>query len=152
MRKILLLCLVTFWVSLVGAQSPTWEMVSGKIATPWAADVDPNHPLSEYPRPQMVREAWLNLNGLWDYAIRPKETPEISEYDGKILVPFAVESALSGIGKMVGKENVLLYRHTVTLPASFKNKRVLLHFGAVDWKCDVSINSVQVGSHSGGYA
>ena len=132
MRKIFLLCFVIFTVSRVAAQEPSWELIGGKISTPWAADVNPERPLPEYPRPQMMRDAWLNLNGLWDYAIRPKETPENAEYDGKILVPFAVESALSGVGKTVGKENLLVYRRSVTLPALFKNKKVLLQFGAVE--------------------
>lgn len=151
MRKIILLFILPFFVSLTSAQTPAWKVVDGKITTPWAEKVDPAHPLEEYPRPQMVRETWMNLNGLWDYAIRPEATNDLSAYDGKILVPFAVESALSGVGKMVGKDNVLLYRHTVVLPRAFRNKRVLLHFGAVDWKCEVWINGVSVGSHRGGY-
>ena len=151
MRRLLLFFLLTCWVSLSGAQTTPWKVVEGKIVTPWVDAIDAKSPLPEYPRPQMVREGWLNLNGLWDYAIRPKATADVSDYDGKILVPFAVESALSGVGKTVGEENVLLYRHTVTLPASFRNKRILLHFGAVDWKCDVSVNGRPVGSHTGGY-
>lgn len=151
MRRNLLLFILSSFVTLTGAQTPVWKIAEGKITTAWADEVDPAHPLKEYPRPQMQRDTWMNINGLWDYAIRPKDTPEASAYDGKILVPFAVESALSGIGKTVGKENVLVYRHTVTLPREFRNKKVLLHFGAVDWKCDVSVNGVSVGSHSGGY-
>ncbi|MEX1240093.1 MAG: sugar-binding domain-containing protein [Cyclobacteriaceae bacterium] len=151
MRKILLLFISFSFVTLTRAQTPAWKIVGGKIATDWAEQVDPAHPLKEFPRPQMQRDTWLNLNGLWDYAIRPKGTPEASAYDGKILVPYAVESALSGVGKTVGKENVLVYRHAVTLPKEFRNKKVLLHFGAVDWKCDVSVNGVSVGSHTGGY-
>lgn len=151
MRKIILLLFVSSFTSVVFGQTPSWKIVEGKIATPWAEKVNPSNPLPEYPRPQMVRENWLNLNGLWDYAIRPKDSQGITDYDGKILVPFAAESALSGIGKTVGKENVLLYRHSVTLPREFKNKKVLLHFGAVDWQCDVVVNDVEVGSHKGGY-
>src|SRR5688572_5126603 len=116
MRRILLLCLCSCWVSVSVCQT-AWTPVAGKIATAWAAEVNPSSPLPEYPRPQMVRDAWMNLNGLWDYAIRPKETSEVSSYDGKILVPFAVESSLSGVGKPVGKENIIVYRHTVTLPS-----------------------------------
>lgn len=151
MRRFLILGFLSCWVSISVAQDPAWSAVEGKISTPWAAEVNAETPLPEYPRPNMVRGAWVNLNGLWDYAIKPKETPQVSAYDGKILVPFAVESSLSGVGKTVGKENVLLYRHTVTLPSAFRNKKVLLHFGAVDWKCDVSVNGVAVGSHTGGY-
>jgi beta-galactosidase/beta-glucuronidase len=151
MRRIILLFLLTLSVSLSGAQTQSWKIVEGKITTPWASEVNPEAPLPEYPRPQMIRDGWLNLNGLWDYAIRPKQTTEASSYDGKILVPFAIESALSGVGKTVGKDHVLVYRRTVTLPSSFRKKTILLHFGAVDWKCDVSINGTSVGSHTGGY-
>ncbi len=133
------------------AQTP-WAPVEGRIASPWASQVDPQATLPEYPRPQMVRDTWLNLNGLWDYAIRPEGASDVRQFDGRILVPFAVESSLSGVGKTVGKGNVLLYRRTITLPSSFTKKmRVLLHFGAVDWKCDVSVNGVSVGTHTGGY-
>ena len=151
MRRILLLCFLTCYVSISGAQNASWAPVEGKISTTWATQVKPEAPLPEYPRPNMVREAWMNLNGLWDYAIKPKESADVTAYDGKILVPFAIESSLSGVGKQVGKDNVLLYRHTVTLPSAFKNRKVLLHFGAVDWKCDVSVNGTPVGSHTGGY-
>lgn len=151
MRKFLLLLVVTCYVSLTGAQTPAYEIVEGKITTPWAEKVDPGLPLPEYPRPQMVRAEWLNLNGLWDYAIKPLQSADASTYDGQILVPYPVESALSGVGKMVGAENVLVYRRTVTLPKTFNKKRILLHFGAVDWKCDVSVNGVAVGTHTGGY-
>ena len=151
MRKILLLFILPFFVSFTGAQTPDWKIVEGKITTPWAEKVDPSQALQEYPRPQMVRETWMNLNGLWDYAIRPKGATEAPGFDGKILVPFAVESALSGVGKTVGKEHVLVYRHAVELPRTYRNKRVLLHFGAVDWQCDVWVNGVSVGSHTGGY-
>jgi beta-galactosidase/beta-glucuronidase len=149
MRRICTLFVVFFATTLAWGQSD-WKIVSGKITTAWAEKVDPANALPEYPRPQMVRDTWVNLNGLWDYAIRPKEGGDKTFY-GKILVPFAAESALSGVGKTVGGENILIYRRTVALPKGFRNKTVLLHFGAVDWKCDVSVNGVSVGSHSGGY-
>lgn len=151
MRRILLLCVIVACNGWAVAQTTTWEPVGGKITTSWTEAVNPDAALPEYPRPQMVRDEWLNLNGLWDYAIRPIGDADAGAYEGKILVPFAIESALSGVGKTVGKENVLLYRQLVTLPQKFRNKKVLLHFGAVDWKCDVSVNGVSVGSHSGGY-
>lgn len=150
MTKLLPLILVLGFYSAVVAQTPQWEPAGAKITTAWSERLDPLAPLPEYPRPHMVREDWLNLNGLWDYAVRPV-IARGSGYDGKILVPFAAESALSGVGKIVGKDNVLIYRRTVTLPRNFRNKRTLLHFGAVDWKTDVSVNGVSVGSHTGGY-
>lgn len=150
MNRILLTLAAVLAVTLCIAQT-SWKPVDGKVMTPWAAKVDPANVLSEYPRPQMVRENWINLNGLWDYAIKEKSEATPTSYDGKILVPFAVESALSGVGKMVGKDNMLWYKQSITVPKNFKGKNVLLHFGAVDWKCDVFVNGTKVGSHQGGY-
>ena len=128
-----------------------WQIVSGKIRSPWADKVDVNNTLGEYPRPQMVRTGWTNLNGLWEYSILPKDQQAIpANAQGSILVPFAVESALSGVGKTVGKDSILWYKKTVTLPDP-KNKNILLHFGAVDWQCTVFVNGKEVGSHQGGY-
>ena len=127
-----------------------WKMVEGKIATPWAAKVDPSMPLPEYPRPQMVRGDWKNLNGLWNYAVLPKSEAKPSAYQGKILVPFAIESALSGVGKTVGKDSLLWYATSFDLPKK-KNATYLLHFGAVDWRTEVFVNGRSVGIHEGGY-
>ena len=128
-----------------------WQMLPGKIASPWAEDVNPAAPLPEYPRPQMVRSEWTNLNGLWQYAILPKTQEAIpATFQGEILVPFAVESALSGVGKTVGKDSVLWYRRIIPV-INTKSKTVLLHFGAVDWQCTVFVNGKKVGSHQGGY-
>ena len=129
----------------------SWEIAGDKITTEWAAKVDPKKPLPEYPRPQMQRSNWVNLNGLWDYAIKPAAENAPSAYDGKILVPFAVESALSGAGKQVGKDNHLWYKTNFTAPKNLNGKRLLLHFGAVDWRCTIFINDKKVGEHSGGY-
>lgn len=93
----------------------------------------------------------MNLNGLWDYAIRREGEAKPSVFDGKILVPFAVESALSGVGKPVGKENALWYRRTFTVPPTFRNKRAILRFDAVDWESDIFVNGTKVGSHRGGF-
>jgi hypothetical protein len=119
--------------------------------TRWAAEVGPENALPEYPRPQMVREEWLNLNGLWDYAIVAKDSPRPSAWAGKILVPFAAESALSGVGKPVGPARALWYHRTVDLPKAWRKGRVLLHFGAVDWESTVWINGREAGTHRGGY-
>lgn len=131
----------------------TWTPVPGKITTQWAADINAVQPLPEYPRPQLTRKSWMNLNGLWQYAIVPKATGEAepAAFDGKILVPYAVESALSGVGKTVGKDSVLWYKRSIELPAAYKKGKLLLHFGAVDWQCDVYVNGTKVGSHQGGY-
>jgi hypothetical protein len=129
----------------------SWKPANGPLMTRWAKDVSPERPLPEYPRPQMVRKDWLNLNGLWDYAIAPKAEAAPKAYQGKILVPYPVESALSGVMKMVGADNKLWYRRTFERPAVPPNGRVLLHFGAVDWETTVWVNGREVGSHRGGY-
>src|SRR5512136_1002816 len=85
----------------------TWTPVPGRIMTRWAAEVRPDLVLPAYPRPQMVRDRWLNLNGLWDYAIVDKGAPRPEAWDGRVLVPFAVESALSGVGRPVGSAKSL---------------------------------------------
>jgi hypothetical protein len=133
------------------AATEPWQPAKGRLLTRWAKDVSPRNAHPEYPRPQMVRKEWLNLNGLWDYAIRPKDEPEPASFDGKILVPFPVESALSGVMKMVGETNRLWYRRTFETPRNWRGKRVLLHFGAVDWEAEVWVNGRSVGSHRGGY-
>lgn len=128
-----------------------WKPVPGKIASPWAEKLDPTAPLPEYPRPHMVRSNWTNLNGRWQYAILPRSAEAIpAQTQGTILVPFAVESSLSGVGKTVGADSLLWYKRTVNLPEA-KGKKVLLHFGAVDWQCTVFVNGKQVGEHKGGY-
>ena len=117
----------------------------------WTDKVDKNCPLPEYPRPQMVRDSFLNLNGIFDYAIVPKETEWVTDFDGKILVPFAVESLLSGVEKPLSPENRLWYRKAFTIPQDMQGKRILLHFGAVDWQCTVYVNHRLAGQHTGGY-
>jgi len=128
-----------------------WKPVTGRIATRWAAEVDPAKPLPEYPRPQLVREKWLNLNGMWDYAIVARDAPRPDQWDGRILVPFAVESALSGVGKPVGAARALWYRREIKVPRRWRKDRLLLHFGAVDWESTVWVNGKEIGSHRGGY-
>jgi len=131
--------------------SKPWSAVKGKISTPWAEEVNPSAVLPEYPRPQFERSGnWKNLNGLWDYAIAEKsQRPVINQ--GKILVPFAVEASLSGVGKTVGKDSLLWYKTSFTIPSTMKGKDILLHFGAVDWRATVSINGKEVGKHEGGF-
>ena len=142
---------LALWGALAAQLHAQWKPVEGRISTQWSEQVNPDNVLPEYPRPIMERTEWKNLNGLWDYAIieKGKHTPSV--FDGKILVPFAVESSLSGVGKTVGAEKELVYRRSFDVPSSWKGKRVLLHFGAVDWKTDVWVNDVKVGSHTGGF-
>lgn len=128
-----------------------WKPVGEKIKTEWADKVDPANVLPEYPRPIMERGDWKNLNGLWEYAIIGKGKALPAESDGQILVPFAVESSLSGVGKYVGEQQELVYRRTFEIPASWRGRQVLLHFGAVDWQADVWVNDIKVGSHTGGF-
>ena len=120
------------------------------LKTRWADEAMCDLPLPEYPRPQMVREDWVNLNGMFDFAITG-DIDWCDEYNDEIRVPFAVESCLSGICKRVSAKDRLWYRKKITLPESFKGKRTLLHFGAVDWECKVYVNKKEVGSHIGGY-
>ena len=148
MKKNILLTAAALVTTLAGVAQ--WQPAGDRIRTQWGEKLDPQNVLPEYPRPQMVRGDWQNLNGLWDYAILPiGQTPD--KFQGQILVPFAVESSLSGVGKSLGKDNELWYNHSFTVPAKWNGKRVLLHFGAVDWKADVWVNDVKVGEHTGGF-
>jgi len=131
----------------------TWKMQTASLMTRWAKDVKIDCPLPEYPRPQLVREAWLNLNGLWDYSIIPKRQLVSENYEGQILVPFAIESALSGVMRRLSPSQRLCYRRSFKIPTDWKKikGRILLHFGAVDWQTVVFVNGHEVGSHTGGY-
>lgn len=143
MKKILLL------LFFLGSQASFSQ--TARLKTPWTDQVSKDAPHSEYPRPQLVRTAWQNLNGPWDYAILPKGSlPEIG-FAGKITVPFPVESYLSGVQKTVGPENELWYEKTFDLNLDRKSKRVLLHFGASDWETEVWVNGTVVGKHFGGF-
>ena len=141
-----------FAVVTVATASAQWSIAGDKIRTPWAEEVNPDKVLAEYPRPQLEREGWLNLNGLWSYSITPLAANEPTAWDGEILVPFAIESALSGVQKSLTKNDILWYKRTFTIPSSWSGKRVMLNFGAVDWSADVYVNGILVGNHTGGYA
>ncbi len=120
------------------------------LETPWSPS-DP--PLPEYPRPQLTRDAWLNLNGWWEYAIVPREQARVEAYEGRIRVPYPVESALSGVQRPLLPEERLWYRRVFELPSGWLEggQRVLLHFGAVDWQAEVFVNGQRAGVHEGGY-
>ena len=131
--------------------SAQWKPAGEKIKTEWANKVNPKQVLPEYPRPIMERKEWKNLNGLWNYAIQEVGKSAPAKYDGQILVPFAVESSLSGVMKEVGAKNELWYNTTFNIESNWKGQNILLHFGAVDWKTEVWLNGVKIGSHTGGY-
>lgn len=150
MKKSAYLLLSLLLVSAFSATAQSWQPAGDHIRTPWADQVDPSAPLPEYPRPLMQRTDWINLNGLWDYAVRKAGEP-FGKADGRILVPYCIESSLSGVGRTVAVDEYLWYHRTFSLPKSWKGNRVLLHFGAVDWKADIWVNDVKAGSHTGGY-
>ncbi len=132
-------------------EGSAWRAAPAPLITSWGAALDPDHVLPEYPRPQMTRSRWLNLNGLWDYAIRPDadESPFVPQ--GAILVPFAVESALSGVGRALRPGEKLWYRRLFDVPEDWRAEKLLLHFGAVDWRAEVWINGRCAGRHEGGF-
>lgn len=148
MKKTFLVCCALALT--LGAQAQ-WKPVGDKIKTKWAEQINPKNVLPEYPRPQLERTDWVNLNGEWEYAIKPKGQAEPASFDGNILVPFAVESSLSGVQKEVGENNELWYKRTFSVPANWKSKDIVLNFGAVDWKADVFVNDILIGSHQGGF-
>ena len=133
----------------IAAQS--WTPAGNHIRTHWAEEVNPSNVHQEYPRPQMVRSEWKSLNGLWEYSITSKDNALPEKFDGNILVPFAVESSLSGVGRTLTPEDALWYKTTFKVPSAWKGKRLMLNFEAVDWQADVYVNDIQVGRHTGGY-
>ena len=149
MKKSLFTVIALF--AMVATATAEWRIAGDKIRTTWAEEVNPQSVLAEYPRPQLERAEWVNLNGLWDYAITDLAAEQPTAFDGQILVPFAIESALSGVQKSVTKDNTLWYSRTFTVPAAWASKRVMLNFGAVDWSADIYVNGTLVASHTGGY-
>jgi beta-galactosidase/beta-glucuronidase len=138
-----------FTISLIQAQR--WKPVEGKIMSQWAENVNPEKVWQEYPRPQFKRSQWKNLNGLWDYTILKTHQIQPQKFDGKILVPFSFESALSGVGKNINPEDKMWYRKSFRLPNNWSENDVVLHFEAVDYHCAVWVNDAFVGTHKGGF-
>jgi hypothetical protein len=132
------------------AAAAEWQPAKGPLATRWAKDVKPDRPHPEYPRPQMVRKDWMTLNGVWQLAFAREgdAVPAGQDLPERILVPFPVESALSGVMKHADR---LWYRRTFSVPRDWAGRRVLLQFGAVDWEATVWVNGKKLGTHRGGY-
>ena len=149
MTRKLLLTFLALSVA-ISSFAQKWAPVGNNIKTEWTSKIDPSNPLPEYPRPQMVRKNWVNLNGLWNYAIT-EASAESFKSEGRILVPYAVESSLSGVGRRITKNDALWYERSFSIPKDWEGKNVLLHFGAVDWQAEVYVNDQQVGEHRGGY-
>jgi len=146
-KKLVILLVCAGFSSATFAQS--WELKKAPLMSKFAKDVNPANVLPEYPRPQLVRKEWLNLNGLWQY--QPGAVGDVlptGKLDKTILVPFPVESALSGVKE---HHDRLWYRRTFTVPSGWKGKQVLIHFGAVDFESEVFINGKRIGLHKGGY-
>ena len=142
--KVLLLGVVLSYCAVaISQQTKTSNVYQRKevtIPTRWSSQITLSKVLPEYPRPQLVRSNWTNLNGLWDYAITSNTETSVSNYDGKILVPFPVESSLSGVKKRLEPNQLLWYKRTITKPVTKNGERVLLHFGAVDFDATVYLN------------
>ena len=137
-------------VSCVHKKEINWKIAENPILTKWASEVDPLKPWLQYPRPDMVRNAWINLNGLWDYSVTQKgKKPE--KWDGSILVPYPVESALSGVRKKISEKENLWYKRDFSIPNIWKKKNILLNFEACDWETTVWVDGKEVGTHRGGY-
>jgi hypothetical protein len=135
---------------LSGSEPADWKPGTVPLMTRWGRDVQPDNTWTEYPRPQLVRQNWKNLNGLWELAIVDKGTSQPTQFPLQILVPFAVESSLSGVTQTVLPSNELWYRRTFQLEAESKELNTLLHFGAVDWEATAWVNGQQAGVHRGG--
>jgi hypothetical protein len=151
--------LIAIAISCAGADT-AWSAESWKPAdtapllTRWAQDITPSTVLPEYPRPQCERDAWLTLNGLWQFSIGAARPAAPSAYPRQILVPFSPEAALSGVGiaaEMKGTAREYWYRRTFSLPAQWRDRSILLHFGAVSWLAEVFINGKAAGLHTGGF-
>jgi len=143
--------LVIIMLNCFAASGQQYQIQPGTLLTRWAKQVNPEHTHTGYPRPQLVRSNWENLNGLWDYAVTPKDASQPRSYNGQILVPYPIESALSGVKKSLLPEQNLWYRRTFQHPSLKAGERLLLNFGAVDWEATVFINGQKAGIHRGGY-
>lgn len=153
MRKPLMNVTLTLWLVLAHTQyarAQSRHAYTSNLITRWGKTVRADNAWRSYPRPQLQRDRWLNLNGMWDYAIRAKTAAQPSAFDGQILVPFAIESKLSGVARAVTPDDRLWYKRAFEVPAAWQGQRILLHFGAVDFESVIVVNGAIVGAHRGG--
>ena len=129
-----------------------WCPAGNKIKTKWGKNLDPKNVWQEYPRPQLERKQWLNLNGIWSYSITDINSQKPDNFDGEILVPFSIESSLSRVMKSLNEKQILWYYKEFEIPDNWKDKNIIIHFNAVDWICELYINDNKIGEHSGGYS
>ena len=150
LKSISILSFFVLSISCTYKKEVNWKIAENPILTKWTSDVDPLKPWLQYPRPDMVRNAWMNLNGLWNYAITRKGMkPE--KWDGTILVPFPIESAVSGVRKRVSENENLWYKRDFIIPNVWNKKHILLNFEACDWETRIWVDGKEVGTHRGGY-
>jgi len=133
------------------AAPATDRVYTSDLMTRWGKEVTPDNAWRSYPRPQLKRDRWVNLNGLWDYAITRDSAPQPARMDGKILVPYPVESKLSRVARKVGPDDCIWYRRSFTVPQDWAGDNVMLNFGAVDFSATIWVNGVVVGWHKGGF-
>ncbi len=151
MRTLLLsLFIVSGVIAQAQTQAQNWKRAKVSLTTKWGKEVTPANVWSEYPRPQMQRTAWMNLNGMWNYSVVAKGQSAPSKYDGQILVPFCIESSLSGVGKPLLPTQELWYNRKFIVPANWNGKDVMLRFDAVDWETKLWVNGKKAGEHKGG--
>ncbi|WP_198315838.1 glycosyl hydrolase 2 galactose-binding domain-containing protein [Chitinophaga tropicalis] len=148
---VVILSLLLITSDIYSQRNENWSPKNLSIPTRWTTGVSSDSPLPEYPRPQLVRKnGWRNLNGKWNYKITQTESWPVT-YDGDILVPFPIESSLSGVKRKLLPTELLWYRKKLGPIKRLKGEKVLLHFGAIDWQATVYLNNVEVGRHTGGY-
>jgi len=144
-----LLRTIAIWFSMSCLVHAQWKPAETRLMTEWGRSLTPDAVWTEYPRPQFQRANWTNLNGLWSYAVTPKDAAKPTAWNGEILVPFCPESPLSGVGRLIDPTETLWYRRT--LPASASGMRSILNFEAVDYATTVWVNSKEIGTHQGGH-
>lgn len=157
LKSIAITIIASFFIVVSSAQTGVvskigvWKQAPCKLPTRWTALVNSENVLPEYPRPQMVRGNWQNLNGLWDYVVTDSSDAQPLRYKGKILVPYPIESALSGVNGRLLPNQQLWYHRSFSINKKLQDKKYLLHFGAVDFLAKVYVNKKEIGKHQGGY-